>query len=92
MLRAITVNIVIGNGDAHSKNYSLLIDDQGLFQMAPLYDTAPVYLLNSTLHHSGHVIDDQVSLKYIERAAEGWGMRQALHHCPIWCLLVLGDS
>lgn len=81
LLRAITFNIVIGNGDAHSKNYSLLIDDQGLFQMAPLYDTAPVYLLNSTLHHSGHVIDGQVSLKYIERghierAAEGWGMRQ----------------
>jgi len=81
LLRAITFNIVIGNGDAHSKNYSLMIDDQGLFQMAPLYDTAPIYLLNSTLHHSGHAIDGQVSLKYIERghierAAQSWGMRQ----------------
>ena len=81
LLRAITFNIVIGNGDAHSKNYSLIIDDQGLFEMAPLYDTAPVYLLTATLHHSGHVIDGQVSLKYIEsghieRAAQGWGIRK----------------
>jgi hypothetical protein len=49
--------------------------------MAPLYGTASVYLLNAALHHSGHVIDGQVSLKYIERshierAAQGWGMRQ----------------
>jgi hypothetical protein len=49
--------------------------------MAPLYGTASVYLLNAALHHSGHVIDGQVSLKYIERghierAAEGWGVRQ----------------
>jgi serine/threonine-protein kinase HipA len=85
LLRAITFNIIIGNGNAHSKNYSLPIDEQGLFQIAPLYDTAPVFLLNANLYHSGHVIDGQVNLKYIERghierAAQSWGMKQETAH------------
>ena len=83
LLRSVIFNVLIGNGDAHSKNYSLMIDEQGIFSMAPLYDTAPVFLLNSGLHHSGHVLDGHVNLNYItrnhlERAAMGWGMRPAL--------------
>ncbi len=40
LLRAVTFNMVIGNGDAHSKNYSILILDGGEVQLAPLYDVA----------------------------------------------------
>jgi serine/threonine-protein kinase HipA len=38
LLRAVTLNVVIGNGDAHSKNFSLLHDRNGALHLAPLYD------------------------------------------------------
>lgn len=38
LLRAVTLNVVIGNGDAHGKNFSLLHDRGGALRLAPLYD------------------------------------------------------
>jgi len=38
LLRAVTLNVVIGNGDAHAKNFSLLHDRGGALRLAPLYD------------------------------------------------------
>jgi len=38
LLRAVTLNIAIGNGDAHAKNFSLLHDRAGALRLAPLYD------------------------------------------------------
>jgi serine/threonine-protein kinase HipA len=38
LLRAVTLNVVIGNGDAHAKNFSLLHDRNGALRLAPLYD------------------------------------------------------
>lgn len=38
LLRAVTVNVVISNGDAHGKNFSLLHDPSGALRLAPLYD------------------------------------------------------
>jgi serine/threonine-protein kinase HipA len=38
LLRAVTINLLIGNGDAHGKNFSLLHDASGLLRFAPLYD------------------------------------------------------
>lgn len=38
LLRAVTVNVLIGNGDAHGKNFSLLHDASGSLRLAPLYD------------------------------------------------------
>jgi serine/threonine-protein kinase HipA len=38
LLRAVTLNVVIGNGDAHGKNFSLLHDRGGSVRLAPLYD------------------------------------------------------
>ena len=37
-LQALLFNFLIGNNDAHSKNYSLLLDGPGSIRMAPLYD------------------------------------------------------
>ena len=37
-LHALLFNFLIGNNDAHSKNYSLLLDGPGSIRMAPLYD------------------------------------------------------
>lgn len=33
-----TINVLIGNGDAHGKNFSLLHDASGSLRLAPLYD------------------------------------------------------
>jgi serine/threonine-protein kinase HipA len=38
LLRATTLNVLIGNGDAHGKNFSLLHDRPGVLRLAPLYD------------------------------------------------------
>lgn len=38
LLEAVTVNALIGNGDAHAKNFSLLHTDDGALTLAPLYD------------------------------------------------------
>jgi len=37
-LRALLFNLLIGNADAHSKNYSLLLEGPGGARLAPLYD------------------------------------------------------
>lgn len=38
LLEAITINVLIGNGDAHAKNLSLLHEPTGRLRLAPLYD------------------------------------------------------
>ncbi|CAN5314706.1 HipA domain-containing protein [soil metagenome] len=42
-LRQLVFNIVVGNADAHSKNYSILLRQDGV-RLAPLYDVVPVGL------------------------------------------------
>jgi serine/threonine-protein kinase HipA len=34
----VTLNVLIGNGDAHAKNFSLLHKRSGALRLAPLYD------------------------------------------------------
>lgn len=81
LLRAVTFNVVIGNGDAHSKNYSLMIDRQGRISLAPLYDTAPTAYLDSKYKGTGHVINgetaiDVVDVEDLAREAASWGMSE----------------
>jgi serine/threonine-protein kinase HipA len=38
LLQATTLNVLIGNGDAHAKNISLLHGHSGVLHLAPLYD------------------------------------------------------
>ncbi|HUY06569.1 MAG TPA: HipA domain-containing protein [Acidimicrobiales bacterium] len=38
LLQAVTIHVLLGNGDAHAKNYSLLHQANGLITLAPLYD------------------------------------------------------
>lgn len=52
LLRAVTVNVLIGNGDAHAKNFSLVHESPGSLRFAPLYD------LMSTLFYG----DDRLAM------------------------------
>ncbi|MHB1172346.1 MAG: type II toxin-antitoxin system HipA family toxin [Lacisediminihabitans sp.] len=79
LLRMVTFNALIGNSDAHSKNYSLLIDTNGNVELAPLYDAAPTLLMNRALTTTGHALDGQTDLRHItrrhlENEASAWGV------------------
>lgn len=52
LLHAVAVNTLIGNGDAHAKNFSLLHHPSGVLALAPLYD------LLCTLHYG----DDRLAM------------------------------
>ncbi len=70
---------MIGNGDAHSKNYSLLLRDGGEVLLAPLYDVAPTMLLYAPSNNAGHTVSGQIRLSYltlehIVREGTAWGM------------------
>jgi serine/threonine-protein kinase HipA len=44
-LDALVFNFLIGNNDAHSKNYSLLLDGPGAIRLAPLYDLLSIAVI-----------------------------------------------
>jgi serine/threonine-protein kinase HipA len=79
LLKAVTFNVAIGNGDAHSKNYSLMIDRVGRVSLAPIYDSAPTAYLDPKYKGTGHVINgktsiDTVALEDLTAEAASWGM------------------
>lgn len=41
LLRAVVLNVVVGNADAHAKNLSILHPADGSVSLAPLYDVSP---------------------------------------------------
>lgn len=78
LLRLVTFNVLVGNGDAHAKNYSMIIAD-GLFSVAPAYDVAPVFYLNGRFSNFGMRVAGQRSLKYLTGRhlvdeATSWGL------------------
>ena len=77
LLQAVTLNVLLGNGDAHAKNFSLLHHASGALTLTPLYD------LMSTLHYKDSrlamYIDtvqrtDRVTSQRIANEAVGWGL------------------
>ncbi|PTT66878.1 HipA domain-containing protein [Arthrobacter sp. HMWF013] len=81
LLKAVAFNLAIGNGDAHSKNYSLVLRDGGEVLLAPLYDVAPTLLLYAPSNNAGHAVSGQIRLGYITlehlvREGTAWGMEE----------------
>jgi len=77
LLRAVVLHVLVGNGDAHAKNYSLLHEPSGALRLAPLYDVM------STLFYRDdrlamYVDDvrrtDRVTVGRIVKEASSWGM------------------
>lgn len=91
LLQAVTFNVVIGNGDAHSKNYSVMIDRVGRVSLAPVYDAAPTAYLSPKYRGTGHVIHGKTSINSIDvddlaAEAQSWGTsarraRSAIESC-----------
>ncbi|GAB2456618.1 type II toxin-antitoxin system HipA family toxin [Nocardioides hungaricus] len=79
LLATVTFNVVVGNGDAHSKNYSLMLGRRGEVELAPLYDVAPVRYLDARFKSIGHVLNGRTGIDWVsaeDLAEEGasWGM------------------
>jgi serine/threonine-protein kinase HipA len=77
LVQAVTLNVLIGNGDAHGKNLSLLHHASGALALAPLYD------LMCTLHYGDERLamyidgvqrNDRVTVQRIANEAAGWGL------------------
>jgi HipA-like protein len=60
LLRAVTLNVALGNCDAHGKNFSLLHAESGALHLAPLYD-----LLSTRLYP----VDDKLAM-YVDNVQE----------------------
>lgn len=79
LLSAVTFNVIMGNGDAHSKNYSLLLGRRGEVSLAPLYDSAPVMYLDARFKGTGHIINGRSNIDAVDEAdlvaeARSWGL------------------
>ena len=77
LLRAVTLNVLIGNGDAHAKTFSLLHEPSGALRLTPLYD-----LLSTLFYGDEHLamyVDNvhktnRVTADRIVNEATRWGL------------------
>ncbi len=77
LLRAVITNLLIGNGDAHGKNFSLLYEPTGAIRLAPLYDLISTrYYGDSRLamRIDSVLRADQVTSRRVLDEAGSWGI------------------
>jgi serine/threonine-protein kinase HipA len=77
----VTLNVVIANGDAHAKNFSLLHERAGVLRLAPLYDlmTTLVYGDDRLAMYVDNVQRMvRVTRERILNEAASWGMARAV--------------
>ncbi len=70
-LDALVFNFLIGNNDAHSKNYSLLLDGPGAIRIAPLYDLLSIAVIDGASR--------RLAMKYGGEKRPGYLRRRHLH-------------
>jgi serine/threonine-protein kinase HipA len=81
LLDAVTLNFLIGNHDAHGKNFSLLYTDDGT-RLAPLYDLVstvvyPGLSRKMAMKLGGEHRPDYVRRRHVDRFAEATGLAPA---------------
>jgi len=62
-------NYMLGNGDAHGKNFALLFHDQGAC-LAPLYDIASTAVYDEPLHTGMVIAEDYAETAYLLELAQ----------------------
>lgn len=80
LLRATALNVIVGNGDAHAKNFSLLHDPAGAIRLAPLYDLMSSRIYGDprfAMKIDGESRMDRVTADQLFDEAAGWGIRRA---------------
>lgn len=79
LLRQMVVNLVIGNVDAHAKNYSLLYRQLGVPELSPLYDVVPVLDIEPRAEYlsmrvGGKIRASEVGREDVLREVALWGI------------------
>lgn len=82
-LQALLFNFLIGNNDAHSKNYSLLLDGPGSIRMAPLYDLLSIAAIpgasrNLAMKYGGEKRVSYLRRRHLGRLADELGIKGPL--------------
>ena len=82
-LDALLFNFVIGNYDAHAKNYSLLLDGPGSIRLAPLYDLLCTVAYPRTdrklaMRYGGENRPPYLRGRHLDRLARDLGVKPAL--------------
>lgn len=82
-LDALLFNFLIANHDAHSKNYSLLLDGPGSIRLAPLYDLISTAVYPGTdrklaMRYGGENRPAYVRRRHLDRLARDLGVKPAL--------------
>jgi serine/threonine-protein kinase HipA len=82
-LDALIFNFLIGNNDAHSKNYSLLLDGPGAIRLAPLYDLLSIAIIegasrNLAMKYGGEKRVRYLRGRHLQRLAGELEVRPAL--------------
>ena len=83
LLDAVVFNLIIGNNDAHGKNFALLYSADGLTRLAPLYDLVSTVFYPSlapemAMRIGGQRISDSVTAMDLERLAKDTGLAPPL--------------
>jgi serine/threonine-protein kinase HipA len=79
-LDALLFNLVIGNADAHSKNYSLLLEGPGAPGLAPLYDLISTRAYGRRfgrkmgMKYGGEYRPDRIRGRHLDRLGEALGI------------------
>lgn len=79
LLRQMVANLVLGNTDAHAKNYSLVHDAFGNVSLSPLYDVVPAreitpHVLTLGMRIDGRIRADRVGRDQVVAEAGSWGL------------------
>jgi serine/threonine-protein kinase HipA len=77
LLKAMTLHVLTGNGDAHGKNYSLLHEESGALRLAPIYDVMSTLYYKDVrlaMHIDSVQRLDRVTADRIINEATAWGM------------------
>lgn len=79
-LDALLFNLVIGNADAHSKNYSLLLEGDGAPTLAPLYDLISTrayghrFARKMGMKYGGEYRPDRIRGRHLDRLGDELGI------------------
>jgi serine/threonine-protein kinase HipA len=79
LLQATFLNVMVGNGDAHAKNFSLLHHRDGTIELAPIYDVmSTLYYEDGDLamHIDNVRKTSAVTRERLVNEAVSWGMRR----------------
>lgn len=87
LLEHVTVNLALGNTDAHAKNTSVFHDPSGGLRLSPMYDVAPTLAFIPQRHFgmsvAGKFVITEITREHVVREARAWGMPERVARATI---------